>query len=75
MARSYRHTPIFGITTSKSEKQDKRLANRWLRRAVRLQVQRGLDVLSLLREVSNAWCFDKDGRAYNPRASAKDMRK
>jgi len=75
MARSYRHTPIFGVTTSKSEKQDKRLANRRLRRAVRMQVQRGSEVLSLLREVSNVWCFDKDGRAYDRRASARDMRK
>jgi hypothetical protein len=75
MARSFRHTPIFGITTSQSEKRDKRLANRRLRRAVRLQVQRGSEVLSLLREVSDVWCFDKDGRAYNSRASARDMRK
>jgi len=75
MARSFRHTPIFGLTTSQSEKQDKRLANRRLRRAVRVQIALGCEVLSLLREVSNVWCFDKDGRAYDERASARDMRK
>lgn len=35
MSRSYRHTPIFGMTLAKTEKQDKRLANRRWRRVVR----------------------------------------
>jgi hypothetical protein len=32
MSRSYRKTPIRGITTADSEKRDKQLANRRLRR-------------------------------------------
>ncbi len=35
MSRSFRKTPVFGITTVKSEKQDKRIANRVYRRACR----------------------------------------
>jgi len=75
MARSYRHTPIFGITTSQSEEQDKRLANRRLRRLVRPALSRGDELLPLLRDVSNVWSFDKDGRRYDPRATRKQMRK
>ncbi len=75
MARSYRHTPIFGITTRRSEKQDKRLANRRLRRLVRPALSRGDELLPLLREVSDLWSFDKDGRRYDPHAGVKEMRK
>jgi glycerol-3-phosphate dehydrogenase len=75
MARSYRHTPIFGITTSSSEKQDKRIANRRLRRAARHAMQRGKEMLPTLREVSDVWSFDKDGRKYDRAAGAQAMRK
>jgi hypothetical protein len=75
MARSYRQTPIFGITTAKSEKRDKRLANRRHRRALRQAVLRGAEVMPLLREVSNVWCFEKDGKGYWRDATWKDMRK
>ena len=33
------------------------------------------EVMPLLREVSNVWCFDKDGKAYWRDASEKDLRK
>lgn len=59
MSRSRRKTPVFGFTTATSEKQDKRLANRRLRRVVhqgKLYVR--------LRDVSNVWSFDKDGKKY-----------
>jgi hypothetical protein len=75
MARSHRHTPIFGITTSESEKKDKRIANRRLRRAVQRSILRGAEVMPLLREVSDVWGFDKDGKHYYSAASRKDMRK
>ena len=75
MARSYRRTPIFGITTSKSEKKDKRLANRRLRRAVRRAMLRDKETLPILREVSDVWNFDKDGRRYDRFASEEAMRK
>ncbi len=83
MARSFRHTPIIGMTTCRSEKKDKTFANRKLRHINKnlLQTCEDWDELSLseLREVSNVWCFGKDGkqRMTNPLASyyAKCMRK
>ena len=66
MARSYRHTPIIGITCAESEKKDKRIANRTLRAACRTALASCQDydalVMPILREVSNVWSFDKDGK-------------
>ena len=63
MSHSRRKTPVFGFTAAVSEKQDKRWANRRLRRAVR-QGRRDLR----LREVSNVWAFAKDGKNTGPTA-------
>jgi len=70
MTRSYRKTPMAGITIARSEKQDKRHANRRLRRKVRTGA---LELL--LREVSSVWGFEKDGKRYWRNPSAKFMRK
>jgi hypothetical protein len=71
MSRSRRKTPKAGITTADSEKQDKRLANRDLRRKVR---QGKLDLR--VRDVSNVWSFDKDGKQrFDPKKHPKEMRK
>jgi hypothetical protein len=75
MSRSRRHTPIFGITTGDSEKQDKRQANRLLRRQVRLAMEARKEVLPHLREVSNVWCFAKDGKSWWANPTARHMRK
>lgn len=76
MARSRRHTKIFGISaTSSSEKRDKRKANRALRVAVRSAVARDDDVLPGLRQVSNIATFVKDGKSWYAGATVKDMRK
>lgn len=73
MARSFRHTPIVGITTADSEKLDKRIANRRERSRIRQillsLVGAGDDCLDSLvlphrRELSNVWSFDKDGKQY-----------
>ncbi|MEM9998201.1 MAG: hypothetical protein AAF809_10920 [Bacteroidota bacterium] len=66
MSRSRKKTPIAGITTARSEKHDKRLANRRLRRRVRQRLAAGRDGtdLPLLREVSNVWTMEKDGKVY-----------
>jgi hypothetical protein len=74
MARSRRRTPIFGITTSRSEKQGKRRANGVLRRDVRQRLPDFPELLPLLREVSNVWSFDKDGKHWR-RATPREMRK
>ena len=66
MSRSYRKTPIAGITTAASEKRDKQLANRRLRCMVRqrLKDEPEAQVLLLKREVSDVWTMDKDGKRW-----------
>jgi hypothetical protein len=66
MARSRKKTPISGITTARSEKQDKRLANRKVRRAVKqaLAGSGDVDVLPHRRELTNPWTMAKDGKAW-----------
>ncbi len=66
MGKSVRKTPIFGITMAETEKKDKRLANRRFRRVVRaaLEADCNAEILPLLREVSNVWGFDKDGKSW-----------
>jgi hypothetical protein len=65
MSRSYRRTPVLGHTKAKSEKGDKRLAQRVWRHKVRLSLRQGRwECLPALREVSNVWDFAKDGKQY-----------
>jgi len=66
MSRSHRHTPIVGWTLARSEKRDKRLANRKLRAAIREALHHENEVMPVLREVSNVWDFNKDGRQWWP---------
>src|SRR5690606_10736721 len=66
MSRSRRKTPITGITSAGSEKADKRVANRRVRRSVRqsLTVSPAPHLLPHTRELSNPWTFAKDGKVY-----------
>lgn len=68
MSKSFKKTPISGNTTHPSEKQDKRVANRKLRRAIRQYINIDPDeddyILPILREVSNVWSFAKDGKRW-----------
>ena len=78
MSRSRRKTPVCGITTAQSEKQDKRIANRRFRRAIRQQMQAEpqVEVLPQRREVSDVWAMDKDGKTrFDPEQHPKEMRK
>lgn len=78
MSRSRKKTPIGGIAVGRSEKQEKRLANRKARRHVRvaLATDSDRDVLPHLREISNVWSMAKDGKHYfDPHRYAKEMRK
>ena len=57
------------MTTATSEKLDKRLANRSLRRRVRVALSTDVeaDLLPELRDVSNLAAMSKDGKArFNP---------
>lgn len=70
MSRSKKKTPKRGITGASSEKEDKRDANRKLRRKTKQQVNKEDEILLELREVSNVWGFGKDGKIFD-----KEMRK
>lgn len=63
MTRSRRKSPWSGLCAN-SEKFDKRVNNRVLRRAVKKAMQRGDEVMPLMREVSNAYDMHKDGKQY-----------
>lgn len=63
MSKSFRHVPIHGICTG-SDQRDKRRANRRLRTRVKVQLHHDAEVLSVLREVSDVWTFNKDGKSY-----------
>lgn len=64
MSRSYKHTNISAHTTAESEKKDKRIANKKYRRKVRELLRNETYELPLLREVSNVFNMDKDGKAF-----------
>lgn len=72
MSRSRKKTPITGITTATSEKQEKLANHRRERRCVRqvLVADPAPEVLPHSRELSNPWAMAKDGKVY--RASWKD---
>lgn len=63
MSRSYRKTPIVGITTCRSEKEDKRLANRVVRARNRQRMRVGLEPLDR-RALTDPWSMGKDGKAW-----------
>lgn len=76
MSRSHQKTPITGMANAASEKQDKRLANRRLRRIVRESIEIELETMPELREVSTTWTFAKDGKQYfDPQKHPDLMRK
>jgi hypothetical protein len=75
MSRSKKHTAKTGITTAETEKENKRKANRKLRRKTKEQVKKRGTNLSQLREVSNVWTFNKDGKVFLKDATKKDLRK
>jgi hypothetical protein len=75
MSRSRKKTPITGITTATSEKDDKRKANRIFRRVTKVQIKKGDTPFIDIKEVSNVWSFDKDGKQFLQKPTKKDLRK
>jgi len=68
MSRSRRKTPVCGITTARSEKKDKRLVNRKLRRVTN-EMLKGSQLEDDLifpekRDVSDVWLMEKDGKQW-----------
>ena len=78
MSRSRRKTPIGSITTADSEKKDERDYNRRYRRVAKQAVESGDEskALPILREHSDPWGMDKDGKApFDPRKNPRLLRK
>jgi hypothetical protein len=78
MSRSRKTIPVCGITSARTEKQDKREANRKIRRVVRqrLRVAPDGEVLPHVRELSNAWSMSKDGKQFfDPARNPELLRK
>jgi hypothetical protein len=66
MSRSRKRTPICGMTNAASEKYDKRLYNRRYRRVCNTLIDK-IDensYMPLLREYSNVWAMNKDGKQW-----------
>ena len=64
MSRSFRRTPIFGITTATSEKQDKLAANRRWRAAIRRALRSQAEIMPHHREHADPWTMAKDGKRW-----------
>lgn len=75
MSRSRRKTPKKGITGAETEKENKREANRKYRRVTKIQVKKGDSELPAVKETSNVWSFDKDGKQFLKKPTKKDLRK
>lgn len=75
MSRSEKKTKIRGTTTAKSEKENKQKANREYRRVVKQKIKSNESELPEIRETSNVWSFDKDGKKYDSEMTNKDLRK
>lgn len=78
MSRSRKKTSIGGITSACSEKQDKRRYNRRYRHACKqfLHVSAERGPFPHLREYSNPWAMDKDGKVwFDAKKYPKRMRK
>ena len=78
MGKSRKKTSIGGITNSCSEKHDKRIYNRRYRHACKqsLHIDSERELLPNLKEYSNPWGMDKDGKSwFDANKYPKRMRK
>lgn len=77
MSRSYRKTPIFGITIADSEKFDKQVANRKFRKKTKDMIKKGKyeNLPIKLEQVHCKWSMVKDGKHYWGEAPLYEMRK
>lgn len=74
MSRSYRHTPIFGITSQDSERQFKAAEHRRERRTVRAVLGEDGEFPDP-KVFGDPWHGPKDGKRYWSKAEDKDMKK
>lgn len=74
MTRSKKKLPITGIAGN-SDKEDKRKANRKHRRITKESVNKDSEIIPEIREVSDVWGFNKDGKIYNKENQEEVKRK
>jgi len=74
MSKSIKKTPILPWTNSSSEKKDKRIANRKLRRINKVKILKGKEE-KVLREVSDPWLMSKDGKSWTKKPKKEWLRK
>lgn len=80
MSRSRKHFPSAGITTCRSEKEGKRIANRILRSMAVTAIRKCSDydglIVPIMREAVNVWSMGKDGKhIFDPKRHPALMRK
>lgn len=78
MTRSRKKTPLQGNTTATTEKEDKKINHRRIRRAVTqaIGIAPEAELLPHEKELSNPWLMDKDGKhRFDPALYPKSMRK
>jgi hypothetical protein len=75
MSRSFIKKKIVGYTKKETEKRDKTIANKRYRRLVKVRIAKRSEILPLIREVSNIYQFDKDGKHYYAGMTKLEMRK
>ncbi|OWK27378.1 MAG: hypothetical protein US76_04055 [Parcubacteria group bacterium GW2011_GWA2_38_13b] len=66
MSRSYRHKQIIGNTFAESEKKDKLICNKKLRKLARMLLMKHFEdfIEPLKNEVSDRWVMSKEGKKY-----------
>ena len=68
MSRSRKKIAVTGFTTARSEKKDKRIMNRTIRRITRHKLKqddREESVLPIPDEVMDVWSMQKDGKMWH----------
>lgn len=74
MSRSRRKVPVTGVTTASSEKEDKKLAHRRLRRKENQALEAAED-LPDRRLIDNQDDHSKDGKVWHRQVDKKVLRK
>jgi hypothetical protein len=64
MSKSTRYYPAAGRLPGRSEKHDKRFAHRRFRRHEREAIHHGREPPVSLRQISDIWNFNKDGKRW-----------
>lgn len=66
VGKSRRNTPIVSNAVADSEKKDKRIWNRKFRRLSNEKIKQGDEPPADIREITDVWLGEKDGKHYWP---------